>query len=336
MNQAMTSVSVAMATYNGGKHLRRQLDSVATQSQRPSELVITDDCSADDTIAVIEAFANSAPFPVKLSRNETRLGYRANFMRAASLCGSELIAFCDQDDFWYPGKIAAVVRPFADPEVLLTYHNADVVTDDGNRISSLTERLVPIASGPWFYPLGFTEVFRRSLLSLCGLWQSSRDPGDGSEVSAHDVWVFFLADVLGKVVYLDEPLVAYIQHGQNTFGFTNLNFRQRTKMFFRNGAAELANFAEVANNRAAILDAAKDTLDGVWRKRAAASADYYKSLSVIVAERSRLYTSRSSVERARSFRAILGKSGYASAWGLGHRALIVDVCIGVPVGPYLS
>jgi hypothetical protein len=55
-----------------------------------------------------------------------------------------------------------------------------------------------------------------------------------------------------------------------------------------------------------------------------------------VAERSRLYTSRSSVERARSFRAILGKSGYASAWGLGHRALIVDVCIGVPVGPYLS
>jgi glycosyltransferase involved in cell wall biosynthesis len=224
MNQAMTSVSVAMATYNGGKYLRRQLDSLATQSQRPSELVITDDCSADDTIAVIEAFANSAPFPVKLSRNETRLGYRANFMRAASLCGSELIAFCDQDDFWYPGKIAAAVRPFTDPEVLLTYHNADVVTDDGNRISSLTERLVPIASGPWFYPLGFTEVFRRSLLSLSGLWQSSRDPVDGSEVSAHDVWFFFLAGVLGKVVYLDEPLVAYIQHGQNTFGFTNLNF----------------------------------------------------------------------------------------------------------------
>ncbi|HEY6617927.1 MAG TPA: glycosyltransferase [Steroidobacteraceae bacterium] len=332
----MTSVSVAMATYNGRKYIRGQLDSLAAQSQRPSELVITDDCSADDTIAVIEAFAKSAPFPVKLSRNETRLGYRANFMRAASLCGSELIAFCDQDDFWYPGKIASAVRPFADPEVLLTYHNADVVTDDGDRISSLTRRLVPIVSGPWFYPLGFTEVFCRSLLSLSDLWPMSRDPVDGSQVSAHDVWFFFLAGVLGKVVYLDEPLVAYVQHGQNAFGFTNLTFRQRTKMFFRNRAAELANFAEVANNRAAILDAAKDTLDGVWRKRAAASADYYKSLNIIVAERSRLYTSRSPVDRARSFRTILGKSGYASAWGLGHRALIVDACIGIPVGPYLS
>ena len=89
----MISVSVAMATYNGQKHIRRQLDSLAAQSQVPTELVITDDRSADETVPVIDAFAKTAPFPVNVYRNETRLGYRANFMRAASLCRSELIAF---------------------------------------------------------------------------------------------------------------------------------------------------------------------------------------------------------------------------------------------------
>ena len=171
----MISVSVAMATYNGQQHIQRQLDSLAAQSHVPAELVITDDRSDDDTLAIIDAFAKTASFPVKVFRNETHLGYRANFMRAASLCRSELIAFCDQDDYWYPQKIAVSVKPFSDPEVLLAYHNADVVTPEGNRIGSLASRaakqaiLTPMSSGPWLYALGFTQVFRRSLLQMVGL-----------------------------------------------------------------------------------------------------------------------------------------------------------------------
>ena len=177
----MISVSVAMATYNGQHNIRRQLDSLAAQKHVPAELIVTDDRSDDDTLAIIEAFAKTAPFPVNVYRNETRLGYRANFMRAASLCRSELIAFCDQDDFWYPHKIAVSVKPFGDPEVLLAYHNADVVTGDGRQIESLATRaakpsiLMPMSSGPWLYALGFTQVFRRSLLRLSNLWPRSLD-----------------------------------------------------------------------------------------------------------------------------------------------------------------
>ena len=83
-----------MATYNGRQHIRRQLDSLAAQTLIPAELVITDDGSDDDTISVVEEFAKNAPFAVKVFRNEARLGYRKNFMRAASLCQSDLIAFC--------------------------------------------------------------------------------------------------------------------------------------------------------------------------------------------------------------------------------------------------
>ena len=255
MDTSVISVSVAMATYNGQQHIRRQLDSLAAQSQTPAELIVTDDSSEGDTVAIIDAFAKTAPFPVNVYRNETRLGYRANFMRAASLCRSELIAFCDQDDYWYPQKIAVSVKPFNDPEVLLTYHNADIVSD-GRRIGSLAARaalqsvLMPLASSPWVHPLGFTQVFRRSLLRLSDLWPNSLDEHDSSQRLAHDQWFYFLAGAFGRIVYLDEPLVAYIQHGSNTaFGWQKASYWNLIKHFFRNRSDEYYRRAKAAESQ---------------------------------------------------------------------------------------
>src|SRR5690348_8403095 len=94
------SISVAMATYNGARYIREQLDDLAAQTRLPAEVVVCDDESSDGTVAILEHFAASAPFPVHIHRNSERLGYRANFMKCASLCSSDLVAFCDQDDRW--------------------------------------------------------------------------------------------------------------------------------------------------------------------------------------------------------------------------------------------
>ena len=170
----MISVSVAMATYNGQKFIREQLDSLAAQQRLPSELIITDDASSDKTVVIAEQFAKTAPFPVHVHGHDNRLGYRANFMRAASLCTSDVIAFCDQDDVWSPQKLALCIEPFQDPAVLLAHHNAEVVTEAGERLGSLDH----LASAPMTpplslcpirqmgAPLGFTEVFRRSILAF--------------------------------------------------------------------------------------------------------------------------------------------------------------------------
>ena len=107
----MTSVSVAMATFNGARYVRQQLDSLAVQSHLPSELVITDDCSTDETLELLNNFAANAPFPVFVHQNESRLGYRGNFLHATTLCSSDLVAFCDQDDIWDRCKLEVCV-PF--------------------------------------------------------------------------------------------------------------------------------------------------------------------------------------------------------------------------------
>ena len=94
------TLSVAMCTYNGSRHLSEQLESIGTQTRLPDELVICDDCSSDDTIRIIERFSASAPFAVRLEINTQNLGSTKNFEKAIRLCQGDLIALADQDDVW--------------------------------------------------------------------------------------------------------------------------------------------------------------------------------------------------------------------------------------------
>ncbi|MGA8529432.1 MAG: glycosyltransferase, partial [Acidobacteriaceae bacterium] len=126
-------ISVAMATYNGEKYIREQLDSIARQSLLPYELVVTDDGSTDGTLEMVEDFARSAPFPVKIHRNDVRLGFADNFFKAASLCEGELIAFSDQDDVWLEDKLSVCSSHFVDPDVFLVAHSAWTLLASGER-----------------------------------------------------------------------------------------------------------------------------------------------------------------------------------------------------------
>ena len=272
--------------------------------------------------------------------NENRLGYRANFMRAASLCRSELIAFCDQDDYWYPRKIAASVKPFSDPEVLLIHHNANIVTDSGARIGTLADPAAqkqivePLSSGPWTHARGFTEVFRRSLVPLSYLWPKTLDQHDPDQPLAHDQWVFFLASIFGKIAYLNEPLVDYIQHGENAYGWCGESlFLTRVRKLARNRSNGYELLSKVAKGRAAVLDTAKSNLDGILADRAAAGAAYYRTVASVYDRRIILYASPKFADRVSAFRAILGMNGYTGVGGLGRRALVGDTFLGVvPIG----
>src|SRR6476620_5065531 len=124
----MAGISIALATYNGEKYLPAQLQSLARQTRLPTELVVFDDCSTDRTIDIINDFVSRAPFPVRVARNESRLGFVNNFMRAAQACQADLVAFCDQDDVWEPHKLAVMEPVFDDPDVLLAYHNATLTS----------------------------------------------------------------------------------------------------------------------------------------------------------------------------------------------------------------
>ena len=286
----MSSVSVAMATYNGERFVREQLESLAAQQHPPSEVVITDDASTDKTVAIAEQCAKHAPFSVAIYRNDERLGFRADFMKAAKLCSSELIAFCDQDDIWSPRKLALCVEPFRDPAALLTYHNATVVTEAGEPFGKLDHfGSVPISPPLSRYPikwmqyaLGFTEVFRRSILDLSNLWELSSDYADLTAPMGHDHWVFFIASVFGNIAYIDEPLVSYRQHGTNFVGWAGGPTRYNISYLLAGlagPARELPALRQVAESCAEMLDLAQETLTGAWHHQAAIGAAQYRRLA---------------------------------------------------------
>jgi len=102
---SLPGISVVMCTCNGASYLEEQLQSIRRQTRLPAELVVSDDASTDQTMAILQEFAHSAPFAVRIVQNRVRLGSTANFDQAIRLAQGELIALCDQDDRWRSQKL---------------------------------------------------------------------------------------------------------------------------------------------------------------------------------------------------------------------------------------
>lgn len=112
------TVSVALAAYRGERYLAEQLRSLAEQTFPVSEVVIADDSPDDAAERVAAECGKRFGLNIRYCRNPERLGVTRNFEKAVSLCRSEYIFLCDQDDFWLPGKVERMMRCFREhPEI---------------------------------------------------------------------------------------------------------------------------------------------------------------------------------------------------------------------------
>ena len=78
-------ISIALASYNGSKYIREQIDSILAQTYQDFELIVCDDCSTDDTWQVLQEYAEKDN-RIKIFENETNIGFKKNFEKAISLC----------------------------------------------------------------------------------------------------------------------------------------------------------------------------------------------------------------------------------------------------------
>ena len=328
------SVSVAMATYNGARFIREQLDSIALQTVPPAELVVTDDASCDDTVAIVRAFAQIAPFPVHIYENPVRLGYRGNFMRNVALCTSDVIALCDQDDIWYPDKLDRMLETFADPDVVLAYHEAWLIDDQGGRLElarilPLEAKSAPSSLFPLRNPYGFSMLIRRELVRFCDLWPKSVDNLKTDTMMAHDQWFFFLACALGTIAFVEIPLAGYRQHDNNTYGVERppRTVREKIARWINVRSREYAHFTIAAQTRATILKDALARMEPIWQGRAEIAIARYETLSRHCAWRAAVYESAPSSRRLTAWRALLRDGAYSNhtRWSFGRKASLVDL-----------
>jgi len=333
-----------MATYNGSRYLAKQLASLERQAVKPLELVVVDDGSSDNTLEILEVFANSASFPVHLHVNPSRLGYRGNFMRAASLTVGELIAFCDQDDIWEPNKIEAVNAGFADQDVVLFFHGATLIDSEDavigpasifSRPDAITE---PLAGHSMVSPFGFSIAIHRSLMAFDDLWKLSIDSNEPDHRMGHDIWYYFLASIMGTIAYSEEPLVRYRQHAANAFGWVKDSRIQKMRFWLTNHARDYGSLAGAADRRAEILHRIARRSPKEACVLAQRGADKCERLSRFYTTRERFYRAGNPLTRIRLLHRLKRDGAYQGSDGftLGRNALVKDLAIGLVLHPFLT
>ena len=227
-----SKISVALATYNGSKYVEEQLRSISGQTTLPEEVVVSDDGSTDDTIAIIARFAETAPFRINVLPKHERLGFSDNFFHAATACENDLIAFCDQDDVWHPEKLERGVAAFVDDRVLLSMHT--LTKTDGllnpiglHRQGITKSAIIPaLEIDPFGTGWGNSMIFRKSLLNVYSFKGRPKQPS-GDRPLSHDTWIYTLAAALGAVAHIDKPLLLYRQHDLNTMGTKKSPFTEK-------------------------------------------------------------------------------------------------------------
>lgn len=222
-------ICVLLATYNGEKYLKQQLDSLLEQTYENFQILVRDDGSADATVEILKAY------DVLLLEGGENLGAKKSFgvllEYAMQESDAQYFMFCDQDDVWLPDKIEKTVEKMLEVESGDLQKPALVHTD----LSVVNEKLGTIANSFWRYEhiepakntlsrllmqntiTGCTMMINRSLASL-----ALPVPG---ECIMHDWWLGLVAAAFGKIGYVPEQTIKYRQHGSNDTGAKKYSYK---------------------------------------------------------------------------------------------------------------
>jgi glycosyltransferase involved in cell wall biosynthesis len=219
-----SAIAICMAIFNPDPELfQRQVESIRGQDCDGWTCVVVDDGSAPESLAMVrEALGDDGRF--ELHAFGERLGFYRNFERALGLVPREarFVAFCDQDDRWYPEKLR-VLRAALRPGVNLAYSDMRIVGADGTVISDTywtrrrnnsTDLLSLLIANS---VSGTACMFRRELLEFA-LPFPVTTPG-----AFHDRWIALVALALGDLAYIDRPLLDYVQHDRAAIGHGRAN-----------------------------------------------------------------------------------------------------------------
>ena len=200
-------ISVCMATYNGEKYIREQIDSILCQLSKDDELVISDDHSTDATCDIIKSYNDKR---IKLCLNELAKGVTHNFENALLHSKGDIIFLADQDDVWLPNKIKDLTH-------FLITGKYDVVTGNcaltDSKLNIIQERYYknksPLNKSVWgnFVKnlwLGSCMAFKRDVLIATLPFPS--------KMAAHDLWIALYSQLHFKCGYYPQVLQLYRLH----------------------------------------------------------------------------------------------------------------------------
>lgn len=206
-------VSVVMATYNGAKYLKEQIESILQQTYPNLELIIVDDGSKDETISIIQSYQQKHD-NIFLYTNPENLGVTRTFEKGAQMAKGAFVAFSDQDDVWMLHKIETLISHIGEHDAV--YSNSLLVDANGKSLgksfTSIMNMKTYYSGAPFLLSNsvpGHTILIKKSFLDSILPFPPKM---------LFDLWIGFNAASNHGIHFVDEVLVHYRQHDTNTIG----------------------------------------------------------------------------------------------------------------------
>lgn len=216
-------ISVCMATYNGEKYIKEQVESILKQLGEKDELIVSDDNSTDKTLETLKDFNDSRIKILNHQRNFSKSNHASgyycsnNFSNAIAHATGDYIFLSDQDDIWYDEKVKITLKELKNCDLCLS--NLTIINQNGEIIKEKYLFNNPI-SRSWFYNLnkniyfGCCMAFKKETLSDFMPIPNS--------IPSYDSWIGAILHLNGKEIhYIEEPLIYYRRHNNNVSNATS-------------------------------------------------------------------------------------------------------------------
>lgn len=232
MSEQTTIAEILLAAYNGEEYIREQIDSILAQRDTRWHLTVSDDGSSDQTAQILDEYVRLYPDKITRYQSGRKFGNaRDHFFHLMRSIHADYLLFCDQDDAWYSDKLGKTLDALLAAEQAHGRDTPILIFSDQRPTDA---NLQPLAPSLMRYQNQYFESFDyRSLLmqnvvtggamginrALAALASQCRNE---TQTIMHDWWLAVVAARFGKVIYLDEVLGDYRQHGRNSVGAKNV------------------------------------------------------------------------------------------------------------------
>lgn len=227
-------IDILMSTYNGEKYLRKQIDSIISQTYTNWRLIIRDDGSTDKTINIISTYKQKYPnkvFFIEDSRGN--LGYKNSFFLLLFHSKSSYVMFADQDDYWHKSKVEVMLLEIRKREKenkdkpCLVCCDLEIYNENSTIIEPSYYKHVNIKSGQADQSIllasqlhGCAFLFNRSLVDECKQLSDENILLSNFSLNGHDSFIAVVCVIIGKVYLTKDILVKHQIHNRNLVGFS--------------------------------------------------------------------------------------------------------------------
>ena len=223
-------IDVLLATYNGEKYLKEQIDSILNQTYKNIHLIISDDNSKDNTRAILEQYQKQDT-RVTIYFQEQNLGYIKNFEFLLKKVESDYYMLSDQDDVWLPEKIEKSMQTLKNQNADLVFGDLEVVDENLKTIYPSFGDFMLLNRKIKKYINSYKVNYLYNCVTGCTILSKKEYIKDilpiphDSKYVPHDYWIGLIVALKGKLAYMPEKYIKYRQHGKNQIGTDKISHK---------------------------------------------------------------------------------------------------------------